>query len=204
MTSFRSTDFQSFVNSADTAIRQGPRADGRMRAAADRIFSALQTPSTQAEHTEATQLPVCSHLPAALAFARRQTGPAAGLAEAFAGIVPRLNWKVRAGAEKHGEQFMRGHANATIIGDEGIEIRRDVRVGVSLMAPHLQYPDHRHPPEEIYVVLSEGEWRQADNPWHAPGTGGLVYNQPNILHAMRSMEQPLLAIWFLWTEADAT
>ena len=67
------------------------------------------------------------------------------------------------------------------------------------MAPDTQYPDHRHPPEEIYVVLSGGQWRQGSNPWHEPGTGGLVYNPPNVVHAMRSTEQPLLALWFLWT-----
>jgi quercetin dioxygenase-like cupin family protein len=62
-----------------------------------------------------------------------------------------------------------------------------------------RYPDHRHPPEEIYIAMSRGEWRQASNPWHEPGIGNLVYNPPNIVHAMRSADQPLLAVWFLWT-----
>ena len=121
------------------------------------------------------------------------------MAKAFAAIEPRLNWKARAGADPKDEQFLNGHANAIIAGPEGLEIRPDVRIGVSLMAPHTRYPDHHHPPEEIYVVLSEGEWRQASNPWHAPGIGGLVYNPPDIVHAMRSAEAPLLALWFLWT-----
>ena len=119
-----------------------------------------------------------------------------------AAIEPQLAWQVRAGAEAHGEQFLAGHANAAIAGSDGIENRADVRIGVSLMAPHTRYPDHRHPPEEIYVVLSDGQWRQASDPWHEPGTGCLVYNPPNIVHAMRSAERPLLALWFLWTEQD--
>lgn len=118
-------------------------------------------------------------------------------------IEPQLIWKVRPGAEAHGEQFLNGHANATIIGSEGLEIRPDVWFGVSLMAPHTRYPDHRHSPEEIYVVLSDGQWRQGSNPWHEPGIGGLVYNPPNIMHAMRSRERPLLALWFLWTEQSS-
>jgi len=64
------------------------------------------------------------------------------------------------GSEAHGEQFLDGHANATIAGPEGLEIRRDVHIGVSLKAPNVRYPDHHHPPEEIYVVLSDGQWRQ--------------------------------------------
>ena len=45
--------------------------------------------------------------------------------------------------------FLAGHANATIAGWRVSSIRSDVWIGVSLMAPHTQYPDHRHPPEEI-------------------------------------------------------
>ncbi len=200
MTPPRSADLQSFLAVAEAAIRQGSCSDAQAHLAADRIFTALQTPSSQAERQGATRLPVCSHLQVALEHARQQDGPVSALADAFALIEPKLDWKVRPGAETHGERFTNGHANANIIGAEGIETRRDVWVGVSLMAPHTQYPDHRHPPEEIYIVLSGGEWRQADNPWHAPGIGSLVYNPPNIVHAMRSLEQPLLALWFLWTE----
>jgi quercetin dioxygenase-like cupin family protein len=199
MTSLRSPEFQQFVTAAEAAIRHRSDADGPVRAAAERMFAALQVPSTQAGRTGIAPLPVCRHLAAALEHARRQPGPAGALADAFAAIEPQLDWKIRAGAEAHGEQFLNGHANAAITGTEGIEIRRDVRIGVSLMAPHVRYPDHRHPPEEIYVALSDGQWRQETNPWHEPGIGGLVYNPPNITHAMRSTEHPLLAIWFLWT-----
>jgi hypothetical protein len=38
------------------------------------------------------------------------------LADAFAVIEPQLTWKVRAGAETLGEQFLDRHANATITG----------------------------------------------------------------------------------------
>lgn len=161
------------------------------------MFTALQAPSTQAV-PQASRLPVCRHLDRALENARHQPGSVAALADAFAIIEPRLSWKVRDGAES--EQFRNGRANATITGPEGLEIRRDVWIGVSLMAPCVRYPNHRHPPEEIYVVLSDGQWRQANDPWHEPGIGGLVYNPPNVVHAMRSTERPLLALWFLWTD----
>ena len=67
-----------------------------------------------------------------------------------------------------------------------------------LVAPGVRYPDHHHPPEEIYVVLTPGEWRQQDMPWHQPGPGGVVHNPPGIVHAMRAGAVPLLALWFLW------
>ena len=199
MMSLRSPDLQLFLTSAEAAIRHGSAVDGRARVAAERMFAALQAPSTQAGRPGTGRLPVCRHLATALEHVRRQPGPIGALADAFAVIEPQLSWKVRAGAETQGDQFLDAHANATITGPEGLEIRRDVWIGVSLMAPHARYPDHRPPPEEIYVVLSDGQWRQASDPWHAPGIGGLVYNPPNIVHAMRSTERPLLALWFLCT-----
>ena len=202
MTSLRSPDLQLFLSAAEAVIRHGSGVDERVQMAAGRMFAALQAPSTQAGRPDTPRLPVCRHLATALEHVRRQPGPVGALADAFAVIEPQLGWKVRAGAETQGEQFMEGHANAAITGPEGLEIRRDVWIGVSLMAPHTRYPDHRHPPEEIYVVLSDGQWRQSSDPWHEPGIGGLVYNPPNVVHAMRSAERPLLALWFLWTEQN--
>jgi acetone carboxylase gamma subunit len=129
MTSLRSPDFQQFLTSAETAIRHGCDVDGPVHAAADRMFTALKVLSGQVERKGTARLPVCRHLATALDHARRQPGPVGALAAAFAVIEPRLDWKVRAGAEAHGEQFLDGHANATIAGPEGLEIRRDVRIG---------------------------------------------------------------------------
>ncbi len=200
MPSLRSPDLQSFLSLAEAAARHAAGAEDPARVATERIFAALQTPSGEAGKAGAARLPVCRHLSTALDNARAQQGAPGALANAFAVIEPQFHWKLRAGAETQGESFLNGHANATIVGPEGLEIRRDVWIGVSLMAPHMRYPDHRHPPEEIYVVLSDGQWRQASDPWHEPGIGGLVYNPPNVVHAMRSAERPLLALWFLWTE----
>jgi quercetin dioxygenase-like cupin family protein len=201
MISPRSPDLQSFLTAAGAAIRNGTHATSPAARAAERIFTALQVPSPESGSPASGRLPVCRYLDSALDHAREHR-PTGALADAFGTIEPKLSWSVRAGAEREGPQFVNGHANADIVGLEGIEIRRDVRIGVSLMAPHVRYPDHRHPPEEVYLVLSGGEWRQGDGPWHEPGIGGLVYNPPNIVHAMRSTDRPLLALWFLWIGAS--
>lgn len=117
------------------------------------------------------------------------------LLHAFAAISDKLPWYRRHTSEL--PDFENGHINAEIIGPNGLEVRHDVLVGVTLMQPNLTYPDHHHPPEEIYIVLSEGLWRQNDAPWWSPGIGGYVYNPPDILHGMQSVETPLCAIWSL-------
>jgi hypothetical protein len=65
------------------------------------------------------------------------------------------------------------------------------------MAPRIDYPDHSHPPDELYLALSEGEWRRGGEAWFSPGLGGTVRNPPGVSHAMRSGETPLLAVWIL-------
>ncbi|MGQ0485341.1 MAG: dimethylsulfonioproprionate lyase family protein [Hyphomicrobiales bacterium] len=126
------------------------------------------------------------------------TSRAARLAEALDQLAPSLAWSRRPGAEAAGADFAEGHANAVVAGNSGIERHRDVSIGISVMAPNIQYPDHRHPPEEVYVVLSPGAGRQGEAPWFEPGVGGIVYNPPDIVHAMKSRAAPLLAVWCLW------
>ncbi len=172
------------------AGRGGPA----IAAAAGRIFPAAATVTAGTPSPVAR--PVCAHLPAAIAAASGT--PAVETAAALAAMLAYLTWTARTGAEP----FASGHANTEIIGPAGLARSDRVRIGVSLVAPGITYPDHQHPPEEIYYVLSPGEWRQNAAAWHAPGFGGLVYNPPGIVHAMRATtEAPLLAIWSLWLDA---
>ena len=197
----RTTQLQRFIDVAHQAIAARVRPGEPAEAACRRTFTALET--FQAQHTprRPEPPPACTHLHRALDDAAASPAPAAALAEALAAIEPQLCWQRRPGAEDVPGNFADGHANATIVGDGGLELRGDVRIGVSLLAPHVTYPDHRHPPEELYAVLSPGSWRQDARPWHEPGPGGVVYNQPNVVHAMRSANAPLLAVWCLWAGA---
>ncbi|WP_417225646.1 dimethylsulfonioproprionate lyase family protein [Amphritea sp.] len=117
------------------------------------------------------------------------------LAQACFSLADLLFWFQRSSPQH--PDFMAGHINAEIIGPRGLERRDDITVGISLMRPGLTYPDHHHLPEEIYLVLSHGLWRQADDFWWSPGIGGYVYNPSHIVHAMRSVDTPLLALWCL-------
>jgi quercetin dioxygenase-like cupin family protein len=164
---------------------------------AERIATALQRSGDCSRPPPPLRLPACQHLEGALDAARRAPGHVPALAQAFASLSPVLSWSRRPGSAAG--PFFDGHANALLVGPRGLERRGDVMVGASLVAPAVRYPEHRHPPEEIYVVLTPGEWRNEDTPWHQPGPGGVVHNPPGIVHAMRAGSVPLLALWFLWT-----
>ncbi len=143
------------------------------------------------------RLPACSSLPQALRTAGSAAPALAGIATAFKTLEPSLAWSRRDGGPSASANFMDGHANAMVAGPGGIENRDDAWVGVSLLAPHVRYPDHQHAPEEAYLALSPGEFRQAYGGWFEPGVGGTFFNKPGIVHAMRSGPAPLFAVWCL-------
>lgn len=189
---------QRFVDAVGEAVAAQDLPAGAAAGVARSVFDALKHPAPAAAAV-ASRVPACVHLQGALGAAQAGPQSVARVGKAFAAIETMLPWKRRANTESLGPHFAASHGNAVIIGAGGLEPRTDVMVGASLMAPRLQYPDHRHPPEEIYFVLSKGSWRQQDRPWHEPGPGGIVFNPSNIVHAMLSGEEPLLAIWCLWT-----
>lgn len=173
-------------------------SDPRAMKAGERVFSRLGEREGSSGSAAAERLPVVHHtFEAALAALAAEASPLPELGRAFAAVETQLTWGRRRNADAVGEPFFGGHANATLVGHGGIEERADVWVGVTVMAPGIVYPDHDHPPEEVYIALSPGEWWNAEMDWTAPGPGGIIYNPPGILHAMRSHGEPFLALWFL-------
>lgn len=194
---YRNTDVQEFLDACLAAF--GNRViDPRAAASLKRIGAALETPGKESSG-DGARLPVCDLLAGVADPAGFDAEDLKRVMAAFAVIEPRLAWARRGGDSPNASDgFADGHANALIAGPGGLERRSDVWLGVSLLAPHVRYPDHTHPPEETYLVMSEGEFRHGDSGWFVPGTGGTLYNQPGIVHAMRSGETPLLAFWALW------
>jgi len=188
---------QAFLDAAEASY-MAAGADTRFRACVERVFGALDTvhpcPGTPVQRVPASRL-----LGDALRPARRAGGSLETLANRVGDIDPLLNWRVRSSGEPTASaSYADGHANAMIVGPGGVEERTDVWIGLSLLAPDVRYPDHRHPPEEAYLVLSEGQFRHGERAWFTPGVGGTLYNDPGIVHAMRSTStEPLLALWCL-------
>ena len=198
----RNALLQEFLTSLAEAFR-AHALGSEATAAIDRIYGALQTPHP-AGSVAPRRLPVCRYLTEAVATARAGSAPVAGVADAFAALEPSLAWTPRAaGGPFASDNWPEGHANTTIVGPRGLEDRRDLSIGASLLAPHVRYPDHNHGPEEVYLVLSPGRFQHGDSGWFEPGIGGTLYNQPNIKHAMASDDAPLLALWCLWIEKPA-
>lgn len=192
----RSANLAGLIEFAQEAVFR--RAGGRTAEAARLVFQRLAASAGERSELPGERLPVCHHnLSAALAGVAAESAPLPEIAGAIASFENRLRWARRKGASPENIQFYEGHANTMLIGPGGLEQRDDVMVGMSLMAPNVLYPDHNHPPEEVYLALTDGEWWNAEMAWTRPGPGGLIYNPPGILHAMRSGPKPFLALWLL-------
>ena len=197
----RNTDLQILITATEAAIQARAADYPEAMALASRIFSALETPVDANAATAPTRVEPCRHLDGAFAQARKGPGAIAALTDAFAKLAPAFAWHRRPETDRDPAGFQDNHANAIIVGRGGLEEQGQALIGVSLLAPGIEYPRHNHPPEELYIVLSPGKWMQNDAPLTPKRSGDLIHNAPNTWHAMQAMNAPLLAIWCLWLGA---
>ncbi len=190
----RSLNLQIFLDRVEGAVMA--RGDAKMKSAAAKVFRRLSESTGQEIAVAAHRRPVCANLEAVYSGMEALSSPLPELASAFMTLESHLNWKP-SGRQSEDPAFENAHANAMIAGPGGIEQRNDVMIGVSLLAPRTTYPDHSHPPEEVYLAFTAGEWWNAGMDWTEPGPGGLIYNPPGVLHAMRAGAKPMLAVWLL-------
>lgn len=195
---------EALQNFLDTAFAAYDRfaVDTRSRNSITQMLAQLDTPGTE-RGTPGKRLPVVDRfLDTALEVTSDDT-VLQTLVSRFKALEPQLEWKARPSHDDTASQnFSTSHANVMIVGPAALEHRQDLWIGASLLAPHVRYPDHNHAPEETYLVLSEGDFRQADDEWFSPGIGGSFYNPPDIKHAMRSGDKPLFAFWALLPDRD--
>jgi quercetin dioxygenase-like cupin family protein len=193
----RSEALQEFLESLKVNFAAA-KCEPNVSCVVEALFAAIAQPAP-AGFAPPSRLPVCRWLNTALTIARSSSPTLTRLASAFEAIEPSLAWMVRGSSGPFASaNWLNGHANATIVGPSpGLETRDDVAVGVSLLAPHVRYPDHQHVPEEVYLLLTPGRFQHGESGWFEPGPGQTLHNEPNIKHAMASDESPLLAVWCL-------
>lgn len=103
------------------------------------------------------------------------------------------------------QQFSANYSFAQIIGHGtrassiGLYASQSIAIGFSLQAPGLFYPPHYHAAVEFYGVLSgTARWQRESNPPELKPGGSSIFHETNVIHAMETLEDPLLNIW-AWT-----
>lgn len=194
----RPASLTAFLKAVERGFKSAS-PDRQTRECLGRVFAALAVPGPITD-SGGCRVPANDFLEEALEQPRRAGGEMRELAYRIADVEPHLSWRRRGTIHPTaGPSFMDGHANSMVVGPGGLENRSDVWVGLSLLAPDVRYPDHSHAPEEIYLFLTDGRFRQEDQEWFTPGVGRTLYNRPNITHAMASTgSAPFLALWCLF------
>ena len=196
----RAEQLQFLIDVAHVAFDKYAK-DPEARRSLGQAFSVLQASGEQ-RSGKGRQLPACEFL--SKISVDVDSPVLKELYARFQAVEPLLIWRHRQDLSgTASKNFQDGHANAMIVGPGGLEERSDVWFGATLMAPNVRYPDHDHAPEEIYLVMSDGEFQHGDSAWFLPGIGGSFYNPPGIKHSMRSTDQPLFAFWVLLPKRSA-
>jgi hypothetical protein len=136
-----------------------------------------------------TRLPVLRHLPAAMGVTGKETEALAALLIAAVGG---LQWWQSHSEAELGRKFIDNFGWTEIF-------RADrLACGFLVLGPRTEYPTHRRAPEEICIPLAGTAFWQRGNRPFAPGLPGIIIHHPSWLpHAMRTNEEPLLAL-YVW------
>ncbi len=94
-----------------------------------------------------------------------------------------------------------GYSSVEIIGECGPFVSSQVRAGIGVWGPNIDYPPHRHPAEEVYVVLAgsaEFLLREGHGaPWAKRTAGDVVYVPSMTNHGIRTRRDPV-AVFYMW------
>jgi len=145
------------------------------------------------------RVPACRHLPATVGAAIMVD---AALAAALAGMEDELNWRQSEGysdAAMGQPGFMDNYGFAEIVGSHGCFAGDDFRLGFFLLGPGLHYLDHAHAaPELFWLLTGPSEWGRGEDDFAIRQAGEMIWHHPHEVHATRTHDQPLLALW-AWT-----
>ena len=79
-----------------------------------------------------------------------------------------------------------------------------LKFGLSLQAPNLFYPPHRHRAVEFYGILSgTALWQWGKRPFSPQPPPAFIHHPSNLPHAMYTQDQPLLTTYIWVGEIDS-
>ena len=186
------------------AISRGINLSGS--AAAKGVLSRLavqEVDEAAFRHPQPATIPVLAHLASCVAETMLFD---ADLAAAIASVEGQLHW---ARSQSYtdaalGDGFAANYGWCHIIGPSGFFHGDDFLLGLLLLGPGRHYRDHVHPAPELYWPLTpRSSWKQGGGSFAEKPAGTIIWHQPNEVHATRTAEQPLLAVW-AWTHDTAT
>ena len=166
-------------------------------------LSAQALAQTHFREPPPTRLPVLRHLAQCTAETMLLD---ADLAAAIAAVEDHLHWRQSAGYTDAvlGGGFKDNYGWCQMIGPHGFFTGDDFLLGLLMLGPNCHYRDHYHPAPELYWPLTGPvQWKKGGSDFVARAAGTTIWHKPMAIHATKTAEQPLLAIWS-WTQDTQT
>jgi hypothetical protein len=160
-----------------------------------RVAQLIAAIGDQPAELRPTQHPLTRHLSKVLERADQLAPEIAG---ALRPIASELPWRYGYAPRTDAPGLEAAMGWAELIGPQAPIVSTKVCFGLTLIAPHSFYPPHRHPAVELYrIVVGDPLWTVATTT-STQSPGALIFHDSNVVHAMRTGAEPLLAI-YSWT-----
>lgn len=113
-----------------------------------------------------------------------------------------LNWRQSYTVEDFGAGFLAAYGWTEMIGMRVPIQNPNLACGFLVLGPQVEYPDHSHDAEEIYVVLAgEGEFTKGQEGWVSKKSGDIIHHTSGLPHSVRTGKHAVL-ILYLWRGGD--
>jgi len=156
-------------------------------------------PTAPAAPSSEPALPVLRWLPR---IAADEASFGGTFVSALCRAAPFLAWRQSYTRDEVDAAFLQNYGWSELLRPAEKRTSAQISCGVVVLGPRTLYPHHCHEAEEIYVPLSgTASWQQGDALWREQPPGRLIHHLSEESHAMRTGEEPLLAL-YLWRSTD--
>ena len=91
-----------------------------------------------------------------------------------------------------------------LVGPTSLIKHQSFRVGLFALIPEIDYADHAHPADEVYIVLAgSGSWSLDGGPYQVKKAGDIIDIPSMMTHAMRTGPTPALTL-YSWSGDDVS
>ncbi len=122
------------------------------------------------------------------------------LRDALIEVSPKMMWRETYKGTDIDPDFMERFGCYEIIGRDAPFASEKMRSFLVYQPPHLHYPWHHHPADELYMVISgEAEFHLKGQGSETLKTGQTAFHPSNTPHALTSHDHPVMA-YVIWRD----